>query len=356
MPVDLQTTFVIKTFERPKSLFTLLKSIEEFYPKVPIIIIDDSQKPIKKKWVSQIQYVHTEFDVGVSEGRNRALKLVKTKYFVLLDDDFEFTQQTKIETFKELLEKYNFDLIGGKLYNYGWYDLRFEGFLTIYRKFLYICTYEDLNYIYDAVRVDFMLNFFLAKTDVIQKNLWDSELKIGEHTSFFLDLKDNHVKVGYTPLVSINHWPDYGEVLNGKIINKFSANHWQDHGEILKGKIINKLYYNHRVGRIDYYVNLFYKKRGLPKVRQLHCNHLPFFLSLPFINKNTNFYQRCYLFFVQFITTRFFYFNVFIKPIIKAFIKNIRYKCLTKICKILSIDYNRLKKNYLKLTMKPVKD
>ena len=332
-PADLQTTFIIKTFERPTKPVALVKSIEKFYPNVPIIIIDDSKKPIKKKWAPHIQYIHTEYDIGLSEGRNRAVKLVKTKYFVLLDDDFEFTQQTKIETFITLLEKYNFDLIGGKLYDYGLHALRFEGFLTIYRKVLYLCIYEDLNYIYDAVRVDFMLNFFLAKTDVIQKNLWDSELKIGEHTSFFLDLKDNHVKVGYTPLVSVNHWRDYGK-------NE-------------EGEITNQIYYDKRLDRFNFYRKLFCKKNGLEKHIRLDFYRFSFFPSLSFISKNMNFSQRNSLFFLlllvilrlliilRLITTKLFH--------LKIFIKHIRYMCLTKMCEILSIDYNKLKKDYLKL-------
>ena len=327
-PSDLQTTFIIKTFERPTKPVALVKSIEKFYPNVPIIIIDDSKKPIDKKWAPHIQYIHTEYDIGLSEGRNRALKLVKTKYFVLLDDDFEFTQQTKIETFKELLEKYNFDLIGGKLFEVDMPYLQYIGFFKIYRKVLYIWTYKDISNACEIISVDFTWNFFLAKTNVIQKNPWDSELKLGEHENFFLNLKNNNVKVGYTPHVVINHWPDWGK-------NK-------------DGEIINRAYYDGRVARSQHYLNLFWKKNGLECSVPAPLSWLPLSLSLPFFKQPADFYPRYFLFYIQFIIVRFL--------CLGSFLKNIRYKCLTKICKILSIDYNRLKKNYLKLTMKPVKD
>ena len=363
MPLDLQTTFIIKTFERPNSLFILLKSIDKFYPNVPIIIIDDSKKPLDKKWASHIQYIYTEFDIGLSEGRNRAVKLVKTKYFVLLDDDLEFTEQTKIETFRELLEKYNFDLIGGKYYHFGQQDLRFEGFLKIYRKVLYICLYEYLIDDCDAMRVDFTHNFFLAKTNVIQKNPWDSELKLAEHENFFLELKNKHVKVGYTPLVSINHL--------------------QDHGLSKDGDIINRAYYEGRVVRHQHYIDLFYKKKGLENTRFVYIYRLSSRLSLPFIDKNPNFFQRYYLFLLQFIAIRFLDIKLSARYIryirhtryirYTRYVRHVkyirymryirytgyirfRYKCLKKICEILFIDYDRLKRFYRKLTMKPVRD
>ena len=279
MSSDLQTTFIIKAFERPEKPVALVKSIQKFYPNVPIIIIDDSKKPSEEKWAPHIQYFHTEYDIGASEGRNRAVKLVKTKYFVLLDDDFEFTEQTKIETFKELLEKYNFDLIGGDFVNYGWQISKFVGFFKIYRKVLYACIYRYPTDGYNAIPVDFTHNFFLAKTDVIQKNLWDSELKIGEHESFFLNLKNNHVKVGYTPHVSVNHWPDYGEPLDDKIINQ--------------------AYYDARLTRSASYLRIFYQKNGLKKHVELDFCRFPFFPSLLFGRKHADSYYRYFSFFNQ---------------------------------------------------------
>ena len=328
MPTDLQTTFIIKTFERPTKPVALVKSIEKFYPNVPIIIIDDSKKPIDKKWAPHIQYIHTEYDIGLSEGRNRAVKLVKTKYFVLLDDDLEFTQQTKIETFITLLEKYNFDLIGGKYYEVDMPYLQYTGFFATYRKAFYIWTYKDPSKACEVVSVDFTWNFFLAKTNMVKKNLWDSELKIGEHDSFFLGLKDNHVKVGYTPHVVVNHWPDRGK-------NK-------------GGKITNQRYYEHRVTRIDSYIDLFYKKNGLEYSVFMSLGWLPLSLSLPFFKQPADFYPRYFLFYMQFIAMRLFH--------LRGFVKDIRYMCLKKMCKILSIDYNRVKKFYWKLTMKPLRD
>ena len=101
-----EITIIIKTFERKKSLICLLKSIQKYYPEIPIIILDDSRNNYKNEVMNKfsklnIEYIVTEFDIGLSEGRNRILRKVKTKYFLLCDDDFEFDERTKL---KQLLE------------------------------------------------------------------------------------------------------------------------------------------------------------------------------------------------------------------------------------------------------------
>ena len=295
---DLQTTFIIKTFERPEKLFVLLKSIDKFYPEVPVIIIDDSKKPIKKEWLPHIQYVYTEYDIGVSEGKNRAVKLVKTKYFVPIDDDFEFTEQTHIEVFVTLLQKYNFDLIGGRVCDFGHSYSNFTGFLKIYRKVLYTCLHKFSSDVPDAVPVDITVNFFLAKTDVIQKNPWDSELKTRDHHSFFFNLKKHNVKVGYTPYVSVNHWPDRGKKKDGTITNQ--------------------VYHDNRMGRYSSYISIFHKKEGIKKHVGARFYYLPFSPSLPFGRPYTNPYQKYFLFrLCYYISVASIYF--FVKKMCKLF-------------------------------------
>ena len=306
---DLQTTFIIKTFERPEKLFALLNSIEKFYPEVPVIIIDDSKKPIKKEWLPHIHYVYTEYDIGLAEGRNRAVKLVKTKYFVLLDDDLEFTEQTQIEIFVTLLKKYNFDLIGGKFNTFGYSDPIVIGFLKVYRKVLYIGVYKYPGDVCDAVPVDVTQNFFLAKTDVIRKNLWDAELKIGEHESFFFNLKKHNVKVGCVPYVSINHWPDRGRKNDGTITNQ--------------------VYYDNRMVRFNSYVSIFYKKEGLKKHRWRHFHRLPFSPSLPFGGPYTNPGRKYFLFWL------YYYRSV-----------EIIYRSVRKMCKLFGINYAWMEEMY----------
>jgi len=54
----------------------------------------------------------------------------------------------------------------------------------------------------------FVINFFLARTSILQKHPWDSELKVREHEEFFWRLKQKGVKITHTQQVAIEHYPD----------------------------------------------------------------------------------------------------------------------------------------------------
>ena len=173
-------TFIIHTFKRPECLDRLLESIKEFYPKVPVIVYDDSK-----------------FDKGLSWGRNHLVSQVKTKYFLLLDDDFVFTKETKIEKLIEKAEQ-GYDIVAGALRENGniiHYEGRYELENDILK--LILNTEEPL---------DFVFNFFIGRTEKFKECKWDEDLKLCEHTAFFFDNKDK-LKVGYEPSVIIEHKP-----------------------------------------------------------------------------------------------------------------------------------------------------
>lgn len=149
-------TFIIHTFKRPDSLQLLMDSIDKFYPDVETLVYDDS-----------------EHDNGLSYGRNLLVGMVDTKFFLLLDDDFVFFENTKIEKLKTLILK-GYDIVGGSLVNNGvkshyegTYDLS-EGVLS------YIPSTEE--------PLDFVYNFFLGRTETFRKYKWDEDLKLAEHS------------------------------------------------------------------------------------------------------------------------------------------------------------------------------
>ncbi|WP_290917586.1 glycosyltransferase, partial [Halodesulfovibrio sp.] len=87
-------TIVVKAFERPESLLRLYQSIRTYYPLIDIIIVDDSEEKVNLcEFENNVTYLATDFNIGLSAGRNYAVSNVKTKYFLLLDDDFFFTEK-----------------------------------------------------------------------------------------------------------------------------------------------------------------------------------------------------------------------------------------------------------------------
>src|SRR5687767_12109794 len=107
-----QVTAIVKTFERPRSLDRLVRSIRRYYPRLRVIVGDDSVTAYPR---SDVDYVRLPVDVGVAAGRNAILELVDTPYFLTLDDDIAFTPQTRIEKLVETLERHEAALVAGDL-------------------------------------------------------------------------------------------------------------------------------------------------------------------------------------------------------------------------------------------------
>lgn len=206
-------TVAIKTFERPDSLKDLLLSIRRFYPDIHIKIADDSKKSIGQDITahfSNIEYILLRFDVGLSAGRNELLSRITSKYFVLCDDDFLFSEQTRLENFKKILDETDVELVGGCVMDRssaGNYDKPnlYAGNLNLDSAFhLHM---EAVNLDKPFVRCDIVPNWFMANAEAVKRKTggWDKKLKIEEHTDFFWRAKIGGLKVAFAPNVCVNH-------------------------------------------------------------------------------------------------------------------------------------------------------
>lgn len=200
-------TILIKTFKRKDILFNeCLRSIRKYYPDIPVFILNDDNETLTTN-LNNTMIINTEFNIGLSEGRNRLIKEVKTKYFLLLDDDSIFTEETKLEKFYDILENTNFAIIGGVV------DDDRKPFWLIEEKGNGKVLFEKeksygLLKKYNCQRCDAVKNFFMGNTKkFIDNNIqWDPELKVGEHNLFFYNVFKNHskeIKIGFTPDVKI---------------------------------------------------------------------------------------------------------------------------------------------------------
>src|SRR5262245_33086750 len=105
-------TAIVKTFERPRSLDRLVRSIRRRYRDLRVLVGDDSMTPYPR---TDVEYVRLPVDVGVAAGRNALLELVQTPYFVSLDDDFAFTEETDLELLLDTIERHDAALAAGDL-------------------------------------------------------------------------------------------------------------------------------------------------------------------------------------------------------------------------------------------------
>ena len=226
-------TIIIKTLERKIQLMNQLKSIKALKFKGEIIITDDSLLPygneIKEMFPKMdIKYIELPFDTGTSKGRNLMLEKVKTKYFILCDDDFIFDPRSRIPIMKKYLVENDFDLLGGFFYEFWgsskWqnrllkvskYFFKHKIVLPPFYKYFYNgnfildntkCIVEEVQ-IDDEFKIcDITHNFFIAKTDSIRKiGGWNDLLKGGEHHNFFLRAKKGGLKIGATNKCGVIH-------------------------------------------------------------------------------------------------------------------------------------------------------
>ncbi len=203
-----EVTAVIKTFNRPEALRKLYKSIRNYYKDIKIVIVDDGKiTPDISLFDDNTKYIKADYDIGLSAGRNLALEYVKSKYFLLLDDDFMFTPCTDIEKFYHKIAQGKFDIIAGEVLNWGYKKPEFCGSLERDGDVL-IRKIGKFNEEIDGLKsYDIVFNFFIAKTDRIKKISWDENLKMGEHEDFFLRAKEYGVISGLYRGIMVNHYP-----------------------------------------------------------------------------------------------------------------------------------------------------
>lgn len=194
-----RVTLCINTFERPQCLQKLYKSIKKFYPKIKIIVADDSRKtnPIMD---DNIKYLCLPYYVGSSASRNAAMEEVKTEFFVTLDDDFIFSNQTKLERWLDVLDNSNIDLVSGKV------DIRnYEGRIIFKDK---ICKFVKGSVGQEAGLdlYDIVLQFWMGRTQKLRDlGGWDQGQKTKDHPPFFMRHLGK-LKIAYHPKVFCHHF------------------------------------------------------------------------------------------------------------------------------------------------------
>nr|XP_055036367.1 beta-1,4 N-acetylgalactosaminyltransferase 2-like [Misgurnus anguillicaudatus] len=187
--INSQVTITTKTFLRYNKLKVLIKSIRKVYPKIKIIIADDNPNPENLSGDNIEQYIMPPAQ-GWFAGRNLAVSQVTTKYFLWVDDDFEFLDETRIESFVKIMEANpELDVVGGAVSGEQYYFSleyieddeggslrRFQG-----------RHHKPLSGFDGCFFVDVVVNFFLARTDAVRRVGFDPFLKRVGHTEFFID-------------------------------------------------------------------------------------------------------------------------------------------------------------------------
>ena len=248
-------TIIVKTARRPYFVIRLARSVKQYLDEnVPIIVIDDgpdSHPPDVMEEISRfpnIKYVISKTaDVGIAEGRTRAVQMVKTKYFLSFDDDMMVPEHSGIPKMVELLDTTDLSLVGarGKTSWAGLVDFYTdEEGQQILRQLHGTCTAKrlELPFIKGCHQCDLTVMVVLARTnDILEVGGWSKELKISEHVDIFLRLKAAGKKVAICSSFQFQHDPSKNETVFNEVAyrklrwnrmkqmsNRF-LNHWNIH-------------------------------------------------------------------------------------------------------------------------------
>ncbi|KII63429.1 Beta-1,4 N-acetylgalactosaminyltransferase 1 [Thelohanellus kitauei] len=140
--------------------------------------------------------------------------MVKTKYFLLVDDDNFFIDETNIEKLVDVLESTDAHFVGGDhivASIYCGYFGKFtfnrtaeDGKVTlIHENGIY---YEKIRDFQHCYRVDIIKNFYVArKDDVLKFGGWRNELIVMEHEDFFINVLQYDAKIIFCTDIKIGH-------------------------------------------------------------------------------------------------------------------------------------------------------
>jgi glycosyltransferase involved in cell wall biosynthesis len=180
-------TVVIKTFLRPDACRAAVRSWLAVVPRIPIIVVDDGGDvtPDLTEFPS-VTHIRTDFDIGLSAGRNIGVNSAETRYVVVADDDNACTRDTDLPAALDQLKQHDLGVLG-----VGAYWFKESG-----RSLSIIGNARAASF----KRCDGTLNHFLGDREKMP--LWDESLKVaGEHVDYFLECRRLRVPVAATPLM-----------------------------------------------------------------------------------------------------------------------------------------------------------
>ena len=193
-------TACITAYQRPESLQRLLDSIKRFYPDLPVLVEDTGG--------------------NLSAARNRLAVKCKTQYYLMLEDDFVFTEKTRIEKLLTIMQ--NNPQLGGAAgttheprqrgtANRGgkiWWD---RDFFRI-RNQVYLSRPHQPRKRTNGIAwqpCDLVVNFGVFRTDMLRTIPWDENLPIQEHTDYYWRVfLDARWSFAYCRDVEIDHIRD----------------------------------------------------------------------------------------------------------------------------------------------------
>ena len=215
MDVERELTVVVKTFQRPEALLRLVASIRRFYPRIPILVVDDSEMPLEPVPEGVSRYWHLPFDsLGVSAGRNFGLAQVETEHVLFCDDDMVFERRTDLARMLDTVLTTRFDVVSCMWMDHDpWRSIRrgyrrYEGTLEVADGVLVHRLGATRGTVDGLPVFDIVHQFFVASVETLGSEPWNPRLRVaGEHVDFFMALGERGLLCTRLPDVVVHHFP-----------------------------------------------------------------------------------------------------------------------------------------------------
>ena len=213
-------TIVCKTARRPLLVVRMLQAARDTIGyDIPAVVYDDGPEGYGREILEGLAefplllYVIGDREVGISRGRNRAVELVKTRFFVILDDDFMLDTRSDLRLAVDILDNTDASVVGGSAIERGNNDwsgtLQFIRDETNRRSLLHTfqtCNQQPIHGFPGCFKCDITDVFFVGKRyHYLSVGGWSEELLVAEHCDFFLNLKADAKKLVFCPEFRVTH-------------------------------------------------------------------------------------------------------------------------------------------------------
>ena len=210
-------TIICKTARRPLLVLRMLRAARDTLGyDLPAVVYDDGPEGYGQKIREALaefpllEYVIGDREAGASRGRNRAVEHVKTRFFVILDDDMELDERSDLRLAVDILDKTDASVVGGSLNNRVWAGtLQFTRDKKNKRTLLHTfntCMDQPIPGFPECFKCDITAMFLVAKrADYLSVGGFSEELMTVEHPDFFLNLKADSRKCVNCPKMAVAH-------------------------------------------------------------------------------------------------------------------------------------------------------
>lgn len=205
-------SIIITTFDRPRSLNTLLRSIKEHLP-VPsrnVLIVNNGQEPISRQYG---RVINLPYDAGISACRNAGIAECATQWALIMEDDFCAHAETSIQAMIDTAHRGKACVVGGKVLKPTGEHIKYEFTHKLDEGALHL---YPIDYNLPCPPCGVISNYMLIEREAAIACPWDNEQKVIEHLDFFLSASQAGLKVAWCSDSSILHRKFSGPGMNRK--------------------------------------------------------------------------------------------------------------------------------------------